>query len=98
MFRNPSQGVCCRHGRCRILRYMTASRSQPTQLANAGMLSDKTIEFRTVMTQHSTAGRSGAAVANCCPPRSDRISYSEIGCQGRAQIEIGKSLAVENGL
>ena len=26
-------------------------------LANAGMLSDKTIKFKTHMTQHSTAGR-----------------------------------------
>src|SRR6266852_7221218 len=35
----------------------TASRSQPMLLANAGMLSEITIKFKTHMTEHSTAGR-----------------------------------------
>jgi len=68
-------------------------------LANAGMLTFKTIKFETHTTQHSTAGRdSGANLASRCPPRSGRAGHLEIGCQRRAQIETGKSLAVGNGL
>jgi len=42
--------------------------------------------------------RSGADLVSPCRPRSERVSYLEIGCKGRAQIEAGKSLAVGNGL